>query len=101
MTLFSASRNLGKRLVIIQGGSFIASRDATFLAGVYDRIVGTRPLDGRRLHHAAAIFRAVTRGNIHMLAPEALWTMVGIAIAFNKNSTILTSKIFFCTNKSR
>ena len=47
-----------------------------------------------RFHHAETGGSAVTRMNIDVSAPEAFWTVVGIAISFDGIATMRTREIF-------
>ena len=47
-----------------------------------------------RCHHAVAGCGAVAGFHIDMSAPEAFWTMIGIAISCDSRATVRTGKIF-------
>lgn len=53
----------------------------------------SRNLD--RLHQATAGFRPVARVDINVSAPQAGWTMIGVAITNDKMATIATNEGFF------
>ena len=52
-----------------------------------------------RLHQPPAGCRSIPGVHIHVLAPETLWTVVGVAVPFNGGATISTDEIFDITAK--
>jgi hypothetical protein len=47
-----------------------------------------------RFHQAATGCGAVARVDIDVSAPEAFWTVVGVAISFDSGATVCTGEIF-------
>ena len=53
-----------------------------------------------RFHHAVAGCGAVAGININMSAPEAFWTVIGIAVSCDGSTAMYTDKIFNVALKS-
>lgn len=47
-----------------------------------------------RLHRAVAPFRAVARIHVDMLAPEAFWTVISVAVSLHRSTAVLASEGF-------
>lgn len=48
-----------------------------------------------RLHKTPTALGPIPRVDIHVFAPQALWTVVGVATTHNCAAAVLTHKIFF------
>ena len=72
---------------------------AAFYAAIQDPLFARLILIPNRLHHAITSREPIARVNVDMFAPEALRTMVRVAIAPHFITTMLTDKILFCANE--
>lgn len=67
----------------------------TFFAFLGDDVVIDDTFYRYWLHHTAALRRTITGVHIHMLAPQTLRAMIGIACALHLRAAMLAGKIFF------
>lgn len=88
-------RKFEKRLKVI----FRACGDGACLAALFarlnDGVLPSLNRDGERLHKALTALSPVARINVYMLAPEAVWAVVGISIPHHVLSAVFAGKIFF------
>ena len=73
----------------------IALQSAASLTRVDDNVIGRCSFDSYRLHHPAAWSRTIARIHIDMLAPKTLWTVIGISVARNACTTMLTDEVLY------
>ena len=84
-------------IVIFSG--FISLTFAAQYAAMNDIVFGAFAFNGNGLHQPATYIRSISRTVIDMLAPEALWAVIRVAIAFYGSEAMLTYKVFFSTLK--
>jgi hypothetical protein len=92
LQIFSQLQNRFK--VVVRSGLAFFFRSA-LLAAVKDGVFVGRPPNANGPHHAAAGRPAVPRKFVHMPAPQARRTMVGVARAQDFPPAVSADKIFF------
>lgn len=53
-----------------------------------------------RFHHAAAVVRSVPGFDVHMLTPEAFWTMIRVSCAYNLFAAMFAREVLFISYES-
>jgi len=73
---------------------------SAFFTAMHQYPFVTSALHRDRLHHAAALGGSVARLDIDMLAPEALRTMIGVAIASDSRAAMFALEILYSAEKT-
>ena len=95
-----AGGELEEDLKIVLRAGFVTLFVPTVLATVADGVFPALDVYRDGFHEPLAHSRTVTGVYIDMLAPQALWTMVGVAIAHDGGTAVSAGKVFGISYKS-
>ncbi|KKW24655.1 MAG: hypothetical protein UY70_C0003G0015 [Candidatus Kaiserbacteria bacterium GW2011_GWB1_52_6] len=91
MRCLCGKRNDGLVAIILR--NVILALHFAAYAPVHDAIVRCRAFEPRGLHHAATRLCPIARIFVHVLAPETLRAVIGVAGTLYELSTVLTGKV--------
>ena len=83
-----------KRIRRVIGRYNNGTHDFAFLTKLNYAVVGRRAFETDRAHHPLTLSQSVAGSNVDMLAPEALWAVIGIPCADHGSAAVCTGKIF-------
>lgn len=84
----------GQTSKVVVGTGFVALAVSAILTAVDESKGAAGGGVANRRHQAAAVCRSIARMVIHMLAPETLWAVVGVAVPPHPRPAVFASEIF-------